>query len=108
MDELLLLKRLAREQDQMAAAVSETNQKFSALTDVVQSGQISGYPDQAAIQDAFGPPLVVESTQADEQVLERWLYRRSTDFFGSPKVYLYFNASGRLMKWDYINREPKE
>ena len=101
-DELLLLKTLAEEQKRMGAEVSESDKKFEELLIAVESGDILDYKDQFEVKERFGSPIFIEMLEEEGRFFKRWLYRYSTQFFGSKKVYLYFDESGKFLKWDFV------
>ncbi len=102
MDELLLLKELSEEQKEMGEEVKLTDAHFDSLVKAVESGDILNYKDQDAIKETFGPPIFIESVVQKGATYKRWLYRYSVQFFDSKKVYLYFNAAGKLIKWESL------
>ncbi len=101
-DELLLLKRFSSEQAEIASEVEASDQGFEKLVKTVEAGNLLQYENQFQIKAAFGAPVLTETVTKDDQVFSRWLYRYSTRFFDSPKVYLYFDDSGVLSSWDYV------
>jgi len=102
LDELILLKTLSKEQAQMSVEVSESDRKFEELLRAVESGDILDYKNQFEVKERFGSPIFIEKLEDGGKVFNRWLYRYSTQFFGSKKVYLYFDESGEFVKWDFV------
>jgi len=99
MQRLMTLKNLAKEQKQIGSYVEEQDQKFEKLLARIQEGELDEYVDRKGIKRAFGDPVYVKPVQRNGQAQEQWLYRYATQFFGSEKVYLYFDESGKLMDW---------
>ena len=102
LDQLLTLKDLSDEQDRLAVFVEEQDKRFEKLLAAYADKTIEQYQDQKSILKAFGEPVWRRSIQNDQQPLEQWLYRYSTQFFDSPKVYFYFDEKGKVVKWEYV------
>ncbi|MBI5149978.1 MAG: hypothetical protein HZA28_04320 [Candidatus Omnitrophica bacterium] len=101
MDQLLTLKAVSDEQTQMGKEIKRQDAKFERLVAAVEEGLIAKYKSQKSVSGEFGQPVYVWQTDDDGQSLEVWAYRYAAQFFGSPKVYLYWNQSGELVRWEY-------
>jgi outer membrane murein-binding lipoprotein Lpp len=102
LDQLLTLKDLSGEQDSLGRHVEEQDARFDALLRAVEDKTIGQYTDERKILKDFGEPVYREETTRGNQQLNRWAYRYATQFFGSPKVYLYLDPGGRLVRWEFI------
>jgi len=106
-NELLTLKSLSDNQTQQQQYVKSENKKFEKLLEVVKKGRLAeDFPNQQAFLKAFGEPIFTKDVQKDGQALQKWLYRYTSKLKDSPKVYLYFSSSGRLVHYEYM--EPPE
>jgi len=105
LDQLLTLKGLADEQVQMNRYVKKQDENFESLVEEIQKGTRNRYSNKRKIRRAFGEPIFVRPVTDGDQELESWLYRYAAEFFGSEKVYLYFDASGSLVKSEYIEEK---
>lgn len=105
--ELLTLKGVADAQVAMAKEVTAADKKFDALAADVKTGKIADYKNRKAIVRKFGPPILSEERMKDGALYNVALYRYATQFFGSDKVYLYYDGSGALKKWEFISPEEK-
>ncbi len=101
LDQLLTLKGLSDEQTQMGKEIKRQDAKFERLVAAVKEGSISQYKSQKSVSAQFGPPVYIEKDEEDGRSLEVWVYRYAARFFDSPKVYLYWNQSGELVRWEY-------
>ncbi len=107
LDELLTLRGLATEQEQMARQIARQDTQFEDLVAAVQKGTISTYRTQKGVARKFGPPIYVRHFTEDDHRLDVWVYRHAVQFFGSPRVYLYWDESGHLIRWKYDEPQDK-
>lgn len=91
--------------DEQKRYVKEYNAKFDKLLESTKNGTISTYKTEADFEKNFGEPIFVKnvSGRSDYDVL--WLYRYCEKLGGSEKVYLYFDAAGNLVSWEYVPGE---
>ena len=101
LDQLLTLKNLADEQDQMKEYVQEQDQNFERMLEEARAGTLDQYSNKRKIQRTFGDPVYVRNVTKDDQELESWLYRYATKYFGAEKIYLYFDFDGNLVESEY-------
>lgn len=101
LDQLLTLKGLSDEQAQMGQEIERQDAKFERLVAAVEEGSIVKYKSQKSVSAQFGPPVYIEKDEEDGRPLEVWVYRYAAKFFDSPKVYLYWDQSGKLIRWNY-------
>lgn len=104
-NELLVLKRVGDEQLAMADFVNQQNSKFDILLNEVKSENISKYKTRDSLLNAFGKPIFVKKVNRNGRIQEKWLYRYSTQFFGSSKVIFYLDDVGNVEDWEQV--EPK-
>ena len=108
LDQLLTLKALSDEQAAMSKEVEAANKNFNEMAAAVQSGAISQYKTQRSVRRKFGEPILIDQEQKEGDVVEVWLYRYATQFFGSDKVYLYFDTQGKLKEWKFLKAKEAE
>ena len=101
LDQLLTLKAVSDEQTQMGKEIERQDARFERLIAAVEEGSISEYKDQKSVAGQFGPPIFTENVQEDGRPLDVWVYRYAARFFDSPKVYLYWDRSGQLVRWEF-------
>src|SRR5688572_12827368 len=102
LNELLTLKGVADSQTAMAKDVAATNKLFDQLAAAVKTDKIKDYATQSQVQKQFGPPILERVEQREFGALTVWLYRYATEYFSADKVYLYFDPSGKLKEWKYV------
>jgi len=105
LDQLLTLKGLADEQDKMGRYVEKQDQKFELMINEFQAGTLDQYLNKKKIVRTFGDPIHVKRVNKNDQQLESWLYRYSTQFFDSEKIYLYFDPDNNLVESEYIGKK---
>lgn len=103
LDQLLTLKDLSDEQARLGRYVAAQDAGFEALVKAVQDKTLKEGVGQGWVRRKFGDPVYTEGVTEDGQTLQKWVYRYATQAFDSPKVYLYFNQAGALLRWESIN-----
>lgn len=101
LDQLLTLKAVSDEQARMGKEIERQDARFERLVTAVTEGSISQYKDQKSVAAQFGPPVFTEKIAEDGRPLEVWVYRYAARFFDSPKVYLYWDQAGNLIRWEF-------
>ena len=104
LDQLLTLKGLADEQAQMSLDAQEQDKKFDLMLAEKKAGTLDQYLTKGKILRTFGEPIYVTRADRDNQEVEKWLYRYTAEFFGSEKIYLYFDSEENLIESEYIGR----
>ena len=108
LDQLLTLKGLADEQVVLGKYVDEQDEKFEKMLEEVKAGTLDQYLNKRKIMRTFGDPIYVKQVKKDDQELESWMYRYSTQFFDSEKIYLYFDPNDNLVESQYIGASDGE
>ena len=109
-DELSVLGDYSREKDNQHRLVKSINDHYDALTkakmpncsDFERLGHCEGvnnYPDEASFVYSFGDPILKKDLSGGGQ---RWLYRYAIFRLAKDKVYVYFDRTGKLTKWEKI------
>ena len=101
LDQLLTLKGLADEQAMLGRYVEAQDQKFELMIEEVKAGTLDQYLNKRKILKVFGDPIYIKHVSKNDQELESWLYRYSTEFFDSEKIYLYFDSDDNLVESQY-------
>lgn len=92
----------------MAKEVEASDQRFEKLVEAIQEERISENNTKRSIKRIYGEPILSEEKIIEEQEFEVWLYRYAKKFFGSDKVYMYFDSSGKLKRWEYVKAKGDE
>jgi len=108
MQELLTLKAMSDNGDEQRRFVEAQDSRFETLLEKVKNNQLGEYSSRKSIFRAFGEPIFTKQVQRNNQTQEQWLYRYATKFFDSPKVYLYFDNTGKLIDWQYFEVPEKK
>lgn len=101
-DELLTLQDLSIEQDRQVKFVEDQDKSFELLLKAAENNSFEQYSNQNDFLGNFGPPVYTVDVNENGQQLKKWVYRYSTKAFDSQKIYLYFDDTGRLAKWNHI------
>jgi len=101
MNELLTLKALSEQTEEMDKYVEEQGQDFEKLIEKVNNNELLVGVSSKKIQKKYGDPIMVTTESESGQYLERWIYRYAVKYFDSDKVYLYFDQEGKLVKSVY-------
>lgn len=104
LDELLALKRLGSSQEQIARDIKREEKYFSKLKADIRDQQLKPGLSQDEFLRAYGEPILSRES-VDLPGGEVFLYRHPTRYFNSDKVYVYFDASGKMQSWEYIPYE---
>lgn len=99
LQELLTLKGLSDNQAAQQKYVEKQDKRFEQLLEAVKANRMNEFSDQKAFLKAFGEPIFKKSTDTSGQ---KWLYRYTAKLFGSEKVYLYFDQSGKLLNYEHV------
>ena len=98
--ELLVLKGVADDEAFLSKKVKIQDARFQKMLKAYESDQLVSYTTQSQFIKAFGSP-VFERIYDKDSALEEWLYRYSTQFFNSPKIYVYFDDKGQKIDFHY-------
>ncbi|MBI3602439.1 MAG: hypothetical protein HY209_06055 [Candidatus Omnitrophica bacterium] len=100
LDEISTLGDYSRDKDDQHKLVNGINARYDALVAAMKSGDIKKYPDQKAVRQAFGESILIKRIDDHGQPQEQWLYRHALPIKAQDKVYLYFNAQGKLLRYE--------
>ena len=100
LDQALTLKAYSDEKDAQNAYVAAHDARFEEI--LRQSRDPAAFKLYSHKEDfvrAFGEPVFCRAPRAQGD-LEECLYRRIVKPLESPRVLLYFNAAGGLVRWE--------
>ena len=100
MDQALVLEDFGKEKTAQHKYVEDVNAKYDKLLLVVKSGDIAKYKTEKGVIKEFGPPLLVKTVSIDGKDVRQCLYRKAVWRMAKDKVYLYYDTSGQLIKWE--------
>jgi hypothetical protein len=99
-DGLLALKSIGEAQRNIEQTLARQDRFFNKLLKDIKDGKIKTGMSERAIIDRYGEP-VLSRKSPDNASVTIFLYRHPTQYFSSNKVYLYFDKSRRLNRWEY-------
>lgn len=100
LDELLTLKSMDNSQTDMKRSIARQEEGFALLREDVDADNLKVGTSKRRIIVKYGEPII-SSTLNEASGEEILLYRRPTRYFDSDKIYLYFDASKKLMRIEY-------
>ena len=98
---LLTLKRLADNQAQQEKFIKVEEARFQKLLKYVQRNKLEKGCFKKWTLAAFGEPFLTKEIKDDPVKVEFTMYRHPDKFFGSERVYLYFDNNDALIDWKY-------
>ena len=99
--EIMRIRSVSANQDQQQKYVAAKNKEFKKLLKIVEKNKISKYKTQKDFVKGFGEPIFKKQLSQQGKYSQLWLYRYCQKMFGSEKVYLYFDDTGNLTKWEH-------
>ena len=106
-DQLLTLKSLGDDQDRQKKFIERQEKNFKLLLSDIEKGALKKGTTRRQILSRFGEPISIKEIGDDPMFLEQFTYRHPEQFFGSEKVYLFFDKNQALAEWLY-EPAPKE
>ena len=103
---LLTLKAVSDNGEVKKQHITEDDARFERLLEAVKDGTLQQYSFQSDLLKQYGPPIYENAAVKDGKVITEWMYRYSTKFSNSEKVYLYFDDAGQFVSWKHI--QPKQ
>jgi len=98
---LLTLKSLADNQAQQDKFVKTQEDRFQKLLKYIKNNKLKEGRSKRWVLAAFGEPYLTKEIEDDPIKVESIMYRHPDKFFGSEKVYLYFDEDNALVGWRY-------
>jgi hypothetical protein len=96
LDQALTLKAYSDEKDAQKAYVQVQDARFEEMLQRSRTPDVfDAYRNKTAFVRAFGEPVFCRPSGD----LEECLYRRIVKPAESPRIYLYFDARQRLVRW---------
>jgi len=99
LDQLNELGDYSREKDAQHRNVKTINDHYDVLIKAIAKGNFSDYKDASSLVHAFGEPILKKDLGNGTQ---RWLYRYAIYRLAKDKVYVYFDRSGKILKWEKL------
>ena len=96
---LKTLKRVSGSQARQDKVIKIQEAKFQKLLKYIQNDKLRKGSSKKWVMSAFGEPSLVREIKDDAIRKEFIMYRHPDKFFGSERVYLYFNKDHTLIEW---------
>jgi len=101
MQGLMTLKSVANSQAQQEKFVKAQEARFQKLLRYVENNKLNTGQSKRWVLAAFGQPHLLKELKDDPPKVEYIMYRHPDEFFGSERVYLYFDNDDTLVDWRY-------
>ncbi|MDP8212297.1 MAG: hypothetical protein P9X22_03275 [Candidatus Zapsychrus exili] len=101
-NELLTLKGYSDEQTKIGKYVESQDSKFDKLLLDIKNGALDKNIKSKSVVRIYGDPVFKKDIDDKGEKQQKWLYRYTTKYFNTDKVYLYFNENDRLVSWEYL------
>lgn len=95
------LKELSLNRDEQQAAIKKQEEQFKQLLKDFSSGKLEKGASQNKIMEIYGQPVITKKIKTDLTFKEELTYRHPAQFFGSEKIFLYFDSEDRLTEARY-------
>lgn len=100
-DQLLTLKRLGDDQAQQEKFLLLQEKKFKLLLSDIDKDRLRKGTTRKKVLSRYGEPIAFKEIKDDPLLSEHMVYRHPEEFFGSEKVYLFFDKDSNLANWIY-------
>lgn len=92
-----IMMELSRTRDDMVRQFNEETSSYEDVKSALISGRIERGQKAEEIASEYGEPVIV-TTRSD---IDAWVYKPGEkSFFDGVKIYLYFDADGKLLGWE--------
>jgi len=95
------LRGYSSSQTEIARQIKVQENRFRILVLDIEKNRIKTGLEYRAILRRYGEPVLIWNTEAPALTSKKLLYRKPVDYFYTDRVYLYFDAFDRLVKWEY-------
>ncbi|MFH1772107.1 MAG: hypothetical protein ABH872_04750, partial [Candidatus Omnitrophota bacterium] len=99
-EQINLLKSLGENQNRIQRYVFRQETLFSRLSNDIKNNQLKNGIQKAAIISRYGDPIYCEYIESGMEISQSCLYRHPTKYFSSDMIYLYFDKSQNLSRWE--------
>ncbi len=106
-EEIRRIQDIAREADGQKRVVDQANQRFEMMLKTIREATLNDHKTQSDFLYNFGEPVFIKRVADSLDVREVWLYRYVEQLWGSEKVYLYFDKTGNLVRWEHRVAESR-
>jgi len=101
-DQLMTLKQLGEEGDEIQNYVKGQEKSFIELKDDIKNNRLKKGMPKREVFSQYGEPILCEKYENKANVKEFCLYRLPTRYFDTDRAFLFFDKKGRLDSWEFI------
>ncbi len=105
---LKTLSRYSKSQEGNEKFVEVQEEKFENLLDDYKNDRLKKGLSQRYIFRNYGEPVSSRMVEDDPLIKERLVYRYPMEFFGSEKMYLFFDEDKKLIDWRWEEASIQE
>lgn len=102
LEPLLTLKDYSDENQAQGEWIDQEEAKFGLILEAARDGSIKSFHTKESVREQFGDPVVIENTERNSLPVEQWLYRHPIQKLAFEKVYLFFGADERLVRYEIV------
>lgn len=106
--EIMRIKAASDNKEEQIRSVRAVNERFDALLVALRNNTLDTCQTKDDFLKRFGEPIFIKKFSDMPAYTERWLYRYAEDLWKSDKVYVYFDAQGKTVTWEYQPPPPQE
>lgn len=100
-EQIHTLQAVNESQQDIRRYVELKEKLFNLLLEDVKNERLKLGITKKHVINTYGRPVLVREISGGVDREEELLYRHPTRYFSSDKIYLYFDSSGRLMRWEH-------
>ncbi len=101
--ELRTLKIAGASQKEIQDSLDQQTELFYALRQDLKRGGLSAGMLKREIINVYGEPILIKEINGDSLEKHRFLYHHPTQYFSEDRIYLYFDGSDKLVRWEYLS-----
>jgi hypothetical protein len=95
------LKELSATRDEQQECIEKQEEKFKQLLKDFSEGEIEKGTSEDKIVETYGEPITTKRIKEGSLFKEELMYRHPAQFFGSEKIFLYFDNNKELIDTEY-------
>ena len=101
------LMQLSKDRGEMVKELNAETKSYDNIKKALDHGLLEKDSTEAEIRKKYGDPVITLHENRTEDV--KWVYKPGTvSYFDEQKIYLVFNAEGKLVSWEEVNKEPEQ
>jgi len=102
-EQIRTLQAVDASQQDISKFIKRQERLFHLLLEDVKGGRLKPGITKKYVINTYSNPVLSREITGALGTEEELLYRHPTQYFSSDKIYLYFDSSGKLMRWENRN-----